>query len=94
MDSSTKIRTIRYGLNQLHISGRQSLGGALIAMRKLKEWDGLGHGFDYHTVKTALETITVNGEKDVDTLLACIQILDELTEEENHESNNQQGENV
>lgn len=82
MTASSKIEVIQYGLNHLHINGRTSLECLLSAIRSLSSWDGLQKNFNYKAVQTALDSVVVCGEEDINHLLACIQMLDELIEEE------------
>lgn len=89
MMAQTKIEVVRYTLDRVHVHGRKSLEGILSAMRKLSTWNGLGKGFNYKMVQVALDSVVVSGEEDVNQLLACIQTLDELIEEENNGTENE-----
>lgn len=88
MTTKNKINAIRYALDHLHIQGRRSLEVILSVMRNLRDWEE-NSDFDYKTIQLLLEEITVCGEEDVNHLLACIQMLDELIEEENNGAKDQ-----
>lgn len=86
MNYQRKIETIRYALDHLHVHGRKSLEAILSAMRNLSTWDGLGKGFDYKMIQLLLDEVVVSGEEDINRLLACIQMLDELMGDEKNDS--------
>lgn len=90
MKTKNKIDTIRYALDRLHVHGRISLEAILSAMRKLSEWEE-NIPFDYKTVQLLLDEVVVSGEEDINRLLACIQFLDDLIEEEENGIKDKQG---
>ena len=72
------IKRLIYTLGTLQVAGRENLELLLAAMRALQS----GPEPDYAAVRGALCMLTVRGERDVSSLLGCIQQLDKLIGEE------------
>ena len=79
MNSSNKIEMIQYGLTHIRVRGRESLEAVLASLRQLSSDK---EDIDFKAIQTALDLVTVSGEEDINHLLACIQMLDDLIEEE------------
>ena len=78
MNYADKLSMIRYALGKIKVQGRESLEAVLLALRKLNSGE---EEIDFKAIQSALNLVTVSGEDDINHLLACIQMLDDLIEE-------------
>lgn len=81
------IAQLHYTLQRIHTVGRESLESLLTAMRLLEAWDG--GPFPARAVQGSLEKITVTCAADADRLLGCMQAIDMLMKEEDHDGHNE-----
>ena len=89
---NAKINLIIALLNSIKATGRTSIEGLLYAIHHLKRWDGQGKSFDYEMIQAALEQVTVRGERDLNSIVRCYQLLDEVMKEDPHDGHDKQGE--